>query len=140
MARVAALVALEFMSSTCAALPPPERVRRIGGCHAISRPARAEDFPILETNPDRWGRWDCVARGATDDKGQSYAHLKAVEAILAERGRLPVNVKLIVEGEEESGGAAIEAYVRHHRLHFVDDDSNAQPRFARNRLRRRGLR
>jgi acetylornithine deacetylase/succinyl-diaminopimelate desuccinylase-like protein len=53
-----------------------------------------------------------VARGATDDKGQSYAHLKAVEAVLAERGRLPVNVKFIVEGEEECGGAAIEAYVR----------------------------
>jgi acetylornithine deacetylase/succinyl-diaminopimelate desuccinylase-like protein len=53
-----------------------------------------------------------VARGATDDKGQSFAHLKAVEAILKERGRLPVNVKFIVEGEEESGGAAIEAFVR----------------------------
>jgi len=53
-----------------------------------------------------------VARGATDDKGQSYAHLKAVEAVLAERGQLPVNVKLIVEGEEECGGASIEAYVR----------------------------
>jgi acetylornithine deacetylase/succinyl-diaminopimelate desuccinylase-like protein len=53
-----------------------------------------------------------VARGATDDKGQSFAHVKAVEAILKERGRLPVNVKFIVEGEEESGGAAIEAFVR----------------------------
>ncbi|HUF77729.1 MAG TPA: dipeptidase [Thermoanaerobaculia bacterium] len=53
-----------------------------------------------------------VARGATDDKGQSYAHLKAIAAMLAERGRLPVNVKLLVEGEEESGGAAIERYVR----------------------------
>ena len=53
-----------------------------------------------------------VARGSTDDKGQSYAHVKAVEAVLAERGRLPVNVKFIVEGEEESGGAAIESFVR----------------------------
>lgn len=53
-----------------------------------------------------------VCRGATDDKGQSYTHLKAVEAILAERGSLPVNVKFIIEGEEESGGEAIEAYVR----------------------------
>ena len=53
-----------------------------------------------------------VARGATDDKGQSFAHLKAVEAMLGERGRLPVNVKFIIEGEEESGGAAIDAYVR----------------------------
>ena len=53
-----------------------------------------------------------VARGATDDKGQSFAHLKAVAAILAERGELPVNVKFIVEGEEESGGEAIESFVR----------------------------
>lgn len=53
-----------------------------------------------------------VARGATDDKGQSYAHLKAVEAHLTARGRLPVNVKFIIEGEEESGGHAIETFVR----------------------------
>ena len=52
-----------------------------------------------------------VARGATDDKGQSFAHLKAVEAMLAERGKLPVNVKFIIEGEEESGGASIDAFV-----------------------------
>jgi acetylornithine deacetylase/succinyl-diaminopimelate desuccinylase-like protein len=53
-----------------------------------------------------------VARGATDDKGQSYTHLKAVQALLAARGALPVNVKFLVEGEEESGGGAIERYVR----------------------------
>jgi acetylornithine deacetylase/succinyl-diaminopimelate desuccinylase-like protein len=53
-----------------------------------------------------------VARGATDDKGQSYAHVKAVAAMLAERGKLPVNVKFIVEGEEESGGEAIDKFVR----------------------------
>lgn len=53
-----------------------------------------------------------VARGATDDKGQSFAHLKGVAAILAERGRLPVNVKFLVEGEEEAGGQAIDAYVK----------------------------
>jgi acetylornithine deacetylase/succinyl-diaminopimelate desuccinylase-like protein len=56
-----------------------------------------------------------VARGATDDKGQSFAHLKAVATLLAERGELPVNVKFIVEGEEESGGEAIET--------FVDEDA-----------------
>jgi len=53
-----------------------------------------------------------VARGATDDKGQSFIHLKAVAAMLAERGKLPINVKFIIEGEEESGGQAIERYVR----------------------------
>jgi acetylornithine deacetylase/succinyl-diaminopimelate desuccinylase-like protein len=53
-----------------------------------------------------------VARGATDDKGQSFAHVKAVGALLAERGKLPVNVKFLVEGEEEAGGQAIDAYVK----------------------------
>lgn len=53
-----------------------------------------------------------IARGATDDKGQSFTHVKAIEAVLKERGRLPVNVKLLVEGEEESGGQAIEKFVR----------------------------
>ena len=53
-----------------------------------------------------------VARGATDDKGQSYAHVKAVAAMLAERGTLPVNVKFLIEGEEEAGGEAIDRYVR----------------------------
>src|SRR5688572_9517612 len=55
---------------------------------------------------------DLVARGATDDKGQSHAHLAGVAAMLAQRGRLPVNVKFLIEGEEESGGHAIESFVR----------------------------
>jgi acetylornithine deacetylase/succinyl-diaminopimelate desuccinylase-like protein len=53
-----------------------------------------------------------VARGATDDKGQSYTHVKAVAAMLAERGSLPVNVKFLVEGEEEAGGQSIDRFVR----------------------------
>ncbi len=52
------------------------------------------------------------ARGATDDKGQSYAHVKAMAAMLAERGALPMNVKFLLEGEEESGGSAIDTYVK----------------------------
>jgi acetylornithine deacetylase/succinyl-diaminopimelate desuccinylase-like protein len=42
-------------------------------------------------------------RGAADDKGQTWMHLKAIEAHVRTRGELPLNVKLIVEGEEESG-------------------------------------
>lgn len=52
------------------------------------------------------------ARGATDDKGQLYIHLKAIEAHLTQRGRLPVNMKVIIEGEEEVGGAHLEEFVR----------------------------
>jgi acetylornithine deacetylase/succinyl-diaminopimelate desuccinylase-like protein len=53
-----------------------------------------------------------IARGATDDKGQFFAHVKGVAATLAERGKLPVNVKFLIEGEEEAGGEAIDKYVR----------------------------
>jgi acetylornithine deacetylase/succinyl-diaminopimelate desuccinylase-like protein len=51
------------------------------------------------------------ARGATDDKGQMFTHLKAVEAWQKTAGTLPVNVKIVIEGEEEVGGVSLEAYV-----------------------------
>src|SRR5690606_34812945 len=43
------------------------------------------------------------ARGSSDDKGQVFAHVKAVESVLAAERKLPVNVKFIIEGEEEIG-------------------------------------
>ncbi len=51
------------------------------------------------------------ARGAVDDKGQMYMHIKAIETLFAKQGKLPVNVKFILEGEEEVGGASIAKYV-----------------------------
>jgi acetylornithine deacetylase/succinyl-diaminopimelate desuccinylase-like protein len=54
---------------------------------------------------------DLYARGSADDKGQMYMHVKAIEALRAVNGTLPVNVKFLVEGEEEVGGASIAAYV-----------------------------
>jgi len=51
------------------------------------------------------------ARGAVDDKGQMYMHVKAVEALRAVHGRLPLNVRFLIEGEEEVGGASISKYV-----------------------------
>ncbi|MGH9343435.1 MAG: M20/M25/M40 family metallo-hydrolase, partial [Terriglobia bacterium] len=51
------------------------------------------------------------ARGASDDKGQTYILLKAVEGWLKGEGRLPINVKFLIEGEEEVGGEHIEAFV-----------------------------
>jgi acetylornithine deacetylase/succinyl-diaminopimelate desuccinylase-like protein len=55
------------------------------------------------------------ARGATDDKGQMFTHLKAAEAWLKAGGGLPVNVKFLIEGEEEVGGANLEVYVAQNR-------------------------
>lgn len=51
------------------------------------------------------------ARGATDDKGQFFAHVKAIESLLKTGSRLPVNVKLIIEGEEEAGSVSILRFV-----------------------------
>lgn len=47
------------------------------------------------------------ARGATDDKGQMYTHIKAVEAWLQQNGSLPVQVKFLIEGEEECGSGSL---------------------------------
>jgi len=52
------------------------------------------------------------ARGACDDKGQVYIQIKAVESLMKTTGKLPVNVKFLLEGEEETGGEHIEAYVK----------------------------
>ncbi len=54
------------------------------------------------------------ARGATDDKGQLFAHLKALETWLAVCGRLPVNVTVLIEGEEEVGSPHRANFIRAH--------------------------
>src|SRR5690242_1493361 len=55
------------------------------------------------------------ARGAVDDKGQMYMHVKALESLMKSGGgKLPVNVRLLIEGEEEVGGESIAKYVREH--------------------------
>jgi acetylornithine deacetylase/succinyl-diaminopimelate desuccinylase-like protein len=51
------------------------------------------------------------ARGAADDKGQVYSQIKAVEALRAVNGTLPVNLRFLIEGEEEVGGESIAKYV-----------------------------
>lgn len=55
---------------------------------------------------------DIFARGAVDDKGQVLIQIKAVEGLLKSTGKLPVNVKFLLEGEEETGGEHIEQYVK----------------------------
>jgi acetylornithine deacetylase/succinyl-diaminopimelate desuccinylase-like protein len=55
------------------------------------------------------------ARGAVDDKGQMFMHLKAIEALFqSSAGRLPINVRVLLEGEEEVGGEGIARFVREH--------------------------
>jgi acetylornithine deacetylase/succinyl-diaminopimelate desuccinylase-like protein len=54
---------------------------------------------------------DLYARGACDDKGQVWAQIKALESLMAATGSLPINVRLLLEGDEEVGGEGIAAYV-----------------------------
>jgi acetylornithine deacetylase/succinyl-diaminopimelate desuccinylase-like protein len=51
------------------------------------------------------------ARGSADDKGQMYMHVKAIEALLTVNGKLPLNVRFLIEGEEEVGGESVARYV-----------------------------
>ena len=51
---------------------------------------------------------EIYARGSADDKGQVFMHFKAVEAHLKRNGHLPVNIKFILEGEEEVGSANLD--------------------------------
>ena len=55
------------------------------------------------------------ARGATDDKGQMLTHVKSVEAWMKAAGELPIQVKFLIEGEEEVGSEQLTPYVRAHR-------------------------
>lgn len=54
------------------------------------------------------------ARGASDDKGQVFAHIKAIEALMQVEGRLPVNVRFLIEGEEEVGSGNLPAVLAAH--------------------------
>lgn len=61
------------------------------------------------------------ARGASDDKGQTFMHVKAVEALLQLDGELPVNIKFIVEGEEEVGSPNLPLYVEQNKEQLKAD-------------------
>jgi len=61
------------------------------------------------------------ARGATDDKGQLFLHVKAVEAILKQEGELPVNVKFCIEGEEEVSSPNLPAFMQNNENKLAAD-------------------
>ncbi len=62
-----------------------------------------------------------LARGAADDKGQVHAHVMAAAALLATHGRLPVNVKYVFEGEEESSSVHLDAWLTAERERLAAD-------------------
>jgi acetylornithine deacetylase/succinyl-diaminopimelate desuccinylase-like protein len=61
------------------------------------------------------------ARGAADDKGQVFIHFKSIEAYMQTVGSLPVNVKMIIEGEEEIGSEHLDQFVKTHKELLAGD-------------------
>lgn len=90
-------------------------------CHYDVQPV--DPIELWETAPFdpfvRDGRM--IGRGAADDKGQLHMHLKAAEAILAARGRLPINLKFLFEGEEEHSSVGLEAWLAANRERLAAD-------------------
>jgi acetylornithine deacetylase/succinyl-diaminopimelate desuccinylase-like protein len=78
-----------------------------------------EPHPNWVRDPVRDGR--IVARGSTDDKGQVHCHLKGLETHLKAVGPLPVNVKLLIEGEEEIGSPSLAPWIDEHRARLDCD-------------------
>jgi acetylornithine deacetylase/succinyl-diaminopimelate desuccinylase-like protein len=76
-----------------------------------------------------------IARGATDNKGQTTCHLLGAEALLKERGELPVNLIFLIEGEEEIGSPNLGKFLENHRDELacdaivISDTSMAGPGF-----------
>jgi acetylornithine deacetylase/succinyl-diaminopimelate desuccinylase-like protein len=96
-------------------LHAPEAPTILVYCHYDVQPV--DPIELWETAPFepfvKDGR--VVGRGAADDKGQLHMHLKAAEALLATRGRLPLNLRYIFEGEEESTSANLPAWLEANR-------------------------
>src|SRR5438552_2359898 len=67
------------------------------------------------------------ARGAVDDKGQLWMQVKAFEALMkAHSGKLPLNVKVVIEGEEEVGGESIAEYVRKEKTKLRSEEHTSE--------------
>jgi acetylornithine deacetylase/succinyl-diaminopimelate desuccinylase-like protein len=76
---------------------------------------------------------EIYARGSADDKGQVFMHFKAVEAHLKQNGKLPLNIKMILEGEEEVGSVNLDNFIRDHKSELGADVVviSDSPMFAR---------
>jgi acetylornithine deacetylase/succinyl-diaminopimelate desuccinylase-like protein len=90
------------------------------GHYDVQPPEPLDEWVTPPFEPEiRDGR--LYGRGTTDDKGQLYLHLKAVEAHLAVHGRLPANVIFVIEGEEEVGSPNLPGFLVEHRERLACD-------------------
>ena len=83
----------------------------------------AEPFDLWDDPPFSGTRKGnkIFGRGATDDKGELITRIKSVEACLKTTGDVPCNIKFVIEGEEETGSAHIEEYLKKYKTKFSCD-------------------
>lgn len=100
--------------------PAAQKTLLIYGHYDVQPPEPLEAWNSLPFEPSiREGK--IYGRGSADDKGQLFAHLKAVEAALQVQGVLPVNVKFLFDPEEEVGSPSLMDFVNNHRELFQAD-------------------
>ena len=85
----------------------------IYGHYDVQPPDPLDEWRTPPFEPKLVGE-DIFARGAADDKGQLYVHVKAVQSFHQTVGRPPVNIKCIFEGEEEMGSPSLDPFIREH--------------------------
>ena len=81
------------------------------GHYDVQPPEPLELWKSPPFNPQIRGGY-IYARGATDDKGQTFAQIKGLEAVIKTTGTLPINVKFLIEGEEETASENLPAFIR----------------------------